>query len=81
LTSLINTAKIAYNRGPAFDHYAAHQPPFTTAITSIVAELPGILEQDRLAELAGETKETRPLEWGGVDPNVRWRSGEVYETV
>jgi hypothetical protein len=38
------------------------------------------LEQDRLSALAGEVKEARPLEWGGVEPDVRWRSGEVYET-
>lgn len=80
-TSLINTATIAYGRDPAFNHFATHQPPFTAAIASIVAGLPDALERDRLAELAGETKEVRPLEWGGVDPNVRWRSGEVYETV
>jgi hypothetical protein len=78
---LINTARIAYGRDPDFDHFAAHQPPFTTAIANVVLELPGVLEQDRLRDLAGEKKEVRPLEWGGADPNVRWRSGEVYETV
>ena len=77
---LINTARIAYGREPAYEHFAHHQPPFTTAITNIVLELPEVLERDRLSALAGETKEVRPLEWGGTDPSVRWRSGEVYET-
>lgn len=43
-------------------------------------ELPEALERDRLSLLAGDIKEMRPLEWGGADPSVRWRSGEVYET-
>jgi coenzyme A diphosphatase NUDT7 len=79
-SSLINTARVAYGREPEYDHFAPHQPPFTTAISNIVIELPEVLERDRLSLLAGEVKEVRPLEWGGVDPNVRWRSGEVYET-
>lgn len=37
------------------------------------------MEQDRLALLAGEVKQSRPLEWGTADSDVRWRSGEVYE--
>ena len=78
--SLICTATIAYGRPPAFGQYASQQPPFSTTITNVVAELPDVLEKDRLSALAGEIKEARPLEWGAVDPSVRWRSGETYET-
>lgn len=77
---MIDTARVAYGCEPNYEHFAAHQPPFTTAISNVVLELPDVLERDRLSLLAGEVKETKPLEWGGPDPSVRWRSGEVYET-
>lgn len=76
---LINTATIAYGGPPSFGRFAAHQPPFSTTITNVVLELPGVIEQDRLALLAGEVKQARPLEWGAADSDIRWRSGEVYE--
>lgn len=79
--SLIHTASIAYGREPAFGRLAPHQPNYATAIANVVSELPGILEDDRLAALRGEKREVKILEWGGVDPSApRMRSAEKHET-
>jgi coenzyme A diphosphatase NUDT7 len=79
--SLINTAIIAYGRAPIYGQYADQQPPFSTAISSVVKELPGVLEEDRQALLRGKIREPKVLEWGGVNPGEqRWKSGETLET-
>jgi hypothetical protein len=77
--SLINTATIAYASPSKFERFAPTQLPFSTVISNIVRDLPGIIESEK-AESVEERKlrESRPLEWGGTEPGSRYRSGEIW---
>jgi hypothetical protein len=76
--SLMDTAIIAYGSPPLFGRFASHQPPFSTVISNVVLELPGILELESSRPASSLNQEKRPLEWGGTEPGVRTLSGETW---
>lgn len=78
--SLIQAATVAYGRPPTYDIYAKDQEPFTAILSTVVAELPGILEQDEKDRLAGRVQEKgeKKVEWGAIDGGPGVRSAESW---
>ena len=68
LSSLINTAIVAFASPPAFVRHAPSQPDFATAIAKVVQELP------RVINVAGKKK---VMEWGAPG-GIRMKSGETW---
>jgi coenzyme A diphosphatase NUDT7 len=78
-SSLIQAVIIAYASEPKFERYAPGQEPFTAVLASVVAELPGILDQDEKDRLAGIVKKAdKQVEWGAVDGGPGVRSAESW---
>lgn len=78
--SLIQAVTVAYASEPTFERYAPGQEPFTAVLASVVAELPGILDQEEKDRLAGIVKEKveKHVEWGAVDGGPGVRSAESW---
>ncbi|OXC70528.1 hypothetical protein AYX13_01003 [Cryptococcus neoformans] len=76
---LIHAASVAYGSPPAFGQFAPNQPPFSSAISNVVLELPCVTGQSTAASIPGELPKV--LEWGGTEPGIRIISREQYELV
>lgn len=80
MSSLIQTATLAYNSPTAYTRWAPGQEPFTTLISTVVAELPSVLEQDERDRIAGKEVVRGPVEWGSLNGGKGVKSGEVWST-
>ncbi|ADV24386.1 hypothetical protein I315_02992 [Cryptococcus gattii Ru294] len=76
---LVHAASVAYGSPPAFGQFAPNQPPFSSAISNVVLELPGVIDQSITSSVPGEPP--RVLEWGGTEKGTRIISREQYELV
>ncbi|OWZ66418.1 hypothetical protein AYX14_02900 [Cryptococcus neoformans] len=76
---LIHAASVAYGSPPAFGQFAPNQPPFSSAISNVVLELPCVTGQSTAASIPGELPKV--LEWGSTEPGIRIISREQYELV
>ncbi|WVQ83170.1 hypothetical protein IAT38_005308 [Cryptococcus sp. DSM 104549] len=70
---LIHTATVAYGEPPSFGRFAPNQPAFSSAISNVVLELPGVIDQSTIG--------SRVLEWGGTEAGIAIASHEQYEVV
>lgn len=76
---LVHAASVAYGSPPAFGRFAPNQPPFSSVISNVVLELPGVIDQSITASIPGEPP--RVLEWGGTEKDTRIISRGQYELV
>jgi coenzyme A diphosphatase NUDT7 len=80
ICSLIQAACIAYASAPSYEIYAPGQQPFTALLSSVVVELPAILDRDERDRLAGIVSAggEKVVEWGAMDGGPGVRSGESW---
>ncbi|WVO16634.1 hypothetical protein L204_104313 [Cryptococcus depauperatus] len=62
---LIHAASVAYGSPPSFSHFAPNQPPFSSAISNVVLELPDVIDKSTSASMLEDSHQT--VEWGGTE--------------